>query len=155
MLETLTGDVLLDDQWQYSHFFHRGDAQDKKLHLSANAGLRGGWNVGGGVYFETFGFDKGLYSGYSIRGPNGTVLPFVGRPRITNHDYVLTAVTPQWSVFSANLSVSVSGREPPPCAGARGEIETETPGGTHQGHRHRPSPSWTAFPLSAWVRRRR
>lgn len=103
LLETLTGDLLLDDQWQYSHFMHGGDAQDKKLHLSASAGLRGGWKVGAGVYLETFGFDRELYSGYRIQAPAGAVLPFVGRPRITNRDYVLTAVTPQWSIFSANL----------------------------------------------------
>ena len=102
-LETLTGEITLDDQWQYSHFMRRGDAQDKKLHLSGNAGLRGGWNVGAGVYFETFGFDQGLYSGYRILAPTGDTLPFVGRPRITNHDYVLTVVTPQWSIFSGNL----------------------------------------------------
>jgi hypothetical protein len=101
--ETLTGDILLDDQWQYSHFMHQGDAQDKKLHFSGNAGLRGGWNVGAGYYLETFGFDQGLYSSYSILAPTGDTLPFVGRPRITNHDYVLTLVTPQWSIFNANL----------------------------------------------------
>jgi hypothetical protein len=103
LFETLTGDILLDDQWQYSHFTHHGDAQDKKLHFSGNAGLRGGWNVGAGVYLETFGFDQGLYSNYRILAPTGDTLPFTGRPRITNHDYVLTLVTPQWSIFSANL----------------------------------------------------
>jgi hypothetical protein len=102
-LETLTGDILLDDQWQYSHFMRRGDAQDKKLHFSGNAGLRGGWNVGLGFYLETFGFDRGLYSNYQILSPVGDTLPFVGRPRITNHDYVFTLVTPQWQIFSANL----------------------------------------------------
>ena len=102
-LETLTGDIVLDDQWQYSHFMRRGDAQDKKLHFSGNAGLRGGWNVGLGFYLETFGFDRGLYSNYQILSPVGDTLPFVGRPRITNHDYVFTLVTPQWQIFSANL----------------------------------------------------
>jgi len=102
-LETLTGDILLDDQWQYSHFMRRGDAQDKKFHLSGNAGLHGGWNVGLGFYLETFGFDRGLYSNYQILSPAGDTLPFVGRPRITNHDYVFTLVTPQWQIFSANL----------------------------------------------------
>jgi hypothetical protein len=102
-LETLTGDILLDDQWQYSHFMRRGDAQDKKLHFSGNAGLRGGWNVGLGFYLETFGFDRGLYANYQILSPVGDTLPFVGRPRITNHDYVFTLVTPQWQIFSANL----------------------------------------------------
>jgi len=102
-LETLTGDILLDDQWQYSHFMRRGDAQDKKLHFSGSAGLRGGWNVGLGFYVETFGFDHGLYANYKILSPAGDTLPFVGRPRITNHDYVFTLVTPQWQIFSANL----------------------------------------------------
>ena len=103
LLETLTGDFVLDDQWQYSHFMRRGDAQDKKLHISGSAGLRGGWNIGAGYFLETFGFDQGLYSGYQILAPSGAILPFVGRPRITNHDYVLTLVTPQWSKFSGDL----------------------------------------------------
>ena len=103
LLETLTGDFVLDDQWQYAHFMRRGDAQDKKLHLSANAGLRGGWNIGAGYYLETFGFDRALYSGYQILTPSGATLPFTGRPRITNHDYVLTLGTPQWAKFSGNL----------------------------------------------------
>ncbi|HEY1951863.1 MAG TPA: DUF5916 domain-containing protein [Gemmatimonadaceae bacterium] len=103
VLETLTGDFVLDDQWQYSHFMRRGDAQDKKAHLSGSAGLRGGWNIGAGFYLETFGFDRDLYASYAIAAPNGQTLPFVGRPRITNHDYVLTLVTPQWAKFSGNL----------------------------------------------------
>jgi len=92
-IESLTGDILLDDQWQYSNFMRRGDAQDKKLHLSGNAGLRGGWNIGLGMYWETFGFDRGLYADYRILAPTGDTLPFVGRPRITNRDYVLTLTT--------------------------------------------------------------
>jgi len=102
LLETLTGDFVLDDQWQYSNFMQRGDAQDKKLHLSANAGLRGGWSVGAGYYIETFGFDRGLYANYEIQTPTGNI-PFTGRPRITNHDYVLTVSTPQWSKFNADV----------------------------------------------------
>ncbi len=109
-VETLTGDVLLDDTWQYSHFVRRGDAQDKKFHLSGSAGLRGGWNIGAGVYLETFGFDKGLYSSYRVLAPTGDTLPFVGRPRITNHDYVFSLVTPQWAKFSANV-VYIGGQD--------------------------------------------
>src|SRR5213595_3257127 len=52
LVETLTGDFTLDDQWQYSHFFRQGDAQDKKAHLSGNLGVRGGWNIGAGYYLE-------------------------------------------------------------------------------------------------------
>ena len=102
MLEALTGEILLDDQWQYRNFFRSGDAQDKKLHFSGSARLRGGWNVGAGFYVETFGFDRGLYADYSILSPAGDTLPFVGRPRITNHDYVLTMATPQWKKFNAD-----------------------------------------------------
>ena len=103
LLETLTGDITLDDQWQYSHFMRHGDAQDKKAHWSANAGLRGGWNVGGGFYLETFGFDQVLYSNYQILSPSGQTLPFTGRPRITNHDYVFTLSTPQWKKFNGSV----------------------------------------------------
>ncbi len=103
VVETLTGDILLDDQWQYSHFLRHGDAQDKKLHLSGSAGLRGGWNVGLGVFLETFGFDQGLYSTYRVLAPTGDTLPFVGTPRITNRDYVFSLTTPQWARFNANL----------------------------------------------------
>jgi hypothetical protein len=103
LVETLTGDILLDDQWQYSHFVRRGDAQDKKFHLSGSAGLRGGWNVGLGVYWETFGFDQELYSRYRVLAPTGDTLPFVGTPRITNRDYVFSLTTPQWARFNANL----------------------------------------------------
>ncbi|HTD82820.1 MAG TPA: DUF5916 domain-containing protein [Gemmatimonadaceae bacterium] len=103
LVETLTGDFTLDDQWQYSHFFRQGDAQDKKAHLSGNLGVRGGWNIGAGYYLETFGFDRDLYSSYEILTPTGQTIPFTGRPRITNHDYVFTLSTPQWKKFNGSL----------------------------------------------------
>ncbi|MDP9279859.1 MAG: DUF5916 domain-containing protein, partial [Gemmatimonadota bacterium] len=103
LLESLTGDILFDDTWQYRNFLHRGDAQDKKLHFGANAGLRGGWQVGLGFYVETFGFDRGLYSSYRILAPTGDTLPFTGTPRITNNDYVFSLQTPEWAAFSANV----------------------------------------------------
>jgi hypothetical protein len=106
LLETLTGDLLLDDQWQYAHFVRRGDAQDKKLHVSTSAGLRGGWTLGGGVYWETFGFDDKLYANYRIERTVGTrvdTIPFTGVPRIPNRDYVLTLSTPQLQAFNGTL----------------------------------------------------
>ncbi len=106
VLETLTGDILFDDTWQYSHFVHQGDAQDKKFHVSTSVGLRGGWTLGAGVYWETFGYDAGLYRNYRIERTVGTTVdtvPFVGVGRIPNRDYVATLVTPQWSVFNASL----------------------------------------------------
>ena len=102
-VESLTGDVEFDDTWEYSHFVRHGDAEDKKLHLSTSAGLRGGWVVGAGVYWETFGFDSALYSGYRLLSPAGDTLRFVGAPRIPNRDYVATLGTPQWSKLDLNL----------------------------------------------------
>jgi len=102
-IEAVTGDILFDDTWQYSHFVHQGDAQDKKFHLSGSVALRGGWNAGAGVYWETFGWDQALYRNYRILSPTGDTLPFTGVGRIPNRDYVFTFSTPQWSSFSANL----------------------------------------------------
>ena len=101
-LEAITGDLNYDDTWEYSHFVRHGDAQDKKLHTSATAAFRGGWNVGLGVYWETFGWDSTLYAGYRILAPSGATLPFTGIGRIYR-DYAITLVTLQWSAFNANL----------------------------------------------------
>ena len=95
LLETLTGDILFDDTWQYSHLVHQGDAQDKKFHLSTSAGLRGGWTLGAGMYWETFGYDTQLFRNYRIERTVGTTvdtIPFVGVGRIPNRDYVLNAL---------------------------------------------------------------
>ena len=35
--------------------------------------------------------------------PSGQTLPFTGRPRITNHDYVFTLSTPQWKKFNGSV----------------------------------------------------
>ncbi|MGH7618482.1 MAG: DUF5916 domain-containing protein, partial [Gemmatimonadaceae bacterium] len=106
VLEALTGDILYDDTWQYSHLLRHGDAQDKKFHLSTTANLRGGWSVGGGVYWETFGWDSLLYANYRIERTVATTvdtIPFTGVGRIPNRDYVFTLNTPQWSKFDLAL----------------------------------------------------
>lgn len=106
LLETLTGDLSFDDAWQYTHFTRHGDAQDKKLHLSSSLGIRGGWTVGAGVYWETFGYDTQLYGGYRIErtiGATVDTIPFVGVGRIPNRDYVFQLATPQWSRFNATV----------------------------------------------------
>jgi hypothetical protein len=106
-VETLTGDVLYDDIWEYSHFVRRGDAQDKKFHTTATASLRGGWGLLAAVYWESFGWDKTLYANYKIERTVGTTvdtIPFTGVGRIPNRDYVTTLTTPQWSRFNASLT---------------------------------------------------
>jgi hypothetical protein len=104
-LESFNLDVLYDNTWQYSHFVHQGDAQDKKFHISTSTGLRGGWTVGASVYWETFGYDTQLFSNYQIERTVGSVvdtIPFVGVGRIPNRDYVASITTPQWKGFDAN-----------------------------------------------------
>ncbi|HJQ21008.1 MAG TPA: hypothetical protein VJ867_11720, partial [Gemmatimonadaceae bacterium] len=102
-VESFTGDITLDNTWQYARFIRSGDAQDKKLHFSGNARLRGGWALGVGVFWETFGFDQQLYADYTVLAPDGSVLPFTGTPRIPNRDYVFTLSTPRWKRFNADL----------------------------------------------------
>ena len=54
-----------------------------------------------------------LYAGYQIQAPTGELLPFTGRPRITNHDYVLHVVD------AAMVDVQ---RRPALCRRARREL---------------------------------
>jgi hypothetical protein len=113
LLETLTGDISFDDAWQYSHLVRRGDAQDKKLHLSTSAGLHGGWTVGTGIYWESFGYDTQLFSNYRIErtvGARVDTVPFVGVGRIPNRDYIFTLATPQWARFNGNV-VYIGGQD--------------------------------------------
>jgi hypothetical protein len=105
-VESVTGDVLYDDIWEYSHFGH-GDAQDKKFHVTTSAALRGGWGVLAAVYWESFGWDPTLYANYRIERTVGTTVdtvPFPGVGRIPNRDYVATVTTPQWSRFNASVT---------------------------------------------------
>jgi hypothetical protein len=104
-VESFNLDVLYDNTWQYSHLMHQGDAQDKKFHISTSTGVRGGWNLGASIYWETFGYDTQLFSNYRIERTIGTkvdTVPFVGVGRIPNRDYVLSLITPQWKRFDVN-----------------------------------------------------
>jgi hypothetical protein len=106
LVEAVSEDVLYDDIWEYSHFGH-GDAQDKKLHVSTSASLRGGWQVLAAIYWESFGWDPTLYSAYRIErtiGSTTDTIPFTGVGRIPNRDYVATVTTPQWARFNASVT---------------------------------------------------
>jgi len=98
-VQSVSGDINLDDTWRYQAFTHGGDALEKKMHFNTNYQLRGGWHVGASILFETFGFDPGLYSNYAIETHAGSVVDtvdFVGRPRIPNRDYQLSIDSPQF-----------------------------------------------------------
>ena len=106
LVESFTFDQTDDFTWQYRKLFDHGDAIEKKYHFSTGAALRGGWQVGASVYWESFGFDSSLYANYYytriINGRTDTV-KFTGAPRIPNRDYVLNFSTPTWNTFSASL----------------------------------------------------
>jgi len=106
LVESFTFDQMDDLMWQYRKLFNHGDAIEKKWHFSTGAALRGGWQAGASVYWETFGFDSSLYANYyyarTLNGRTDTV-KFTGAPRIPNRDYVLNFSTPAWNRFSASL----------------------------------------------------
>lgn len=105
-IDNVTLTLVLDNSWQTTNFERRGDAQDKKYHVSVSSALRGGWSLGTAVYWESFGYDDQLYAGYRILRTTGAVvdtIPFLGTPRIPNRDYVLTLNTPRFSRGSGTL----------------------------------------------------
>jgi hypothetical protein len=107
VVESWTGDVVVDGTWQHERFVNGLSSQDRKLHFNSNFVLRGGWRAGGSVLVETFGFDDRLYADYALErtAADGVVeyLPFVGTPRLANLDYVLTVNTPDYSTFSGSV----------------------------------------------------
>lgn len=109
-VESYTVGFLADGLWFYDRFMQRGDARDKKSHVSLDANLRGGWSMGASLLLETFGFDPGFYGPrYRVEAPNGLggldTLPFTGTPRLPNRDFVLRGSTPRFKYFQMNASV--------------------------------------------------
>ena len=107
-VESVTGDANLDGLYRYDQFATGAGMQEEKMHLNANVRLRGGWTAGASVLIEAFGYPSEVYGDYRIELPRagGTgvdTVPFVGRPRIPNRDYVLQVETPEFSQFSGNL----------------------------------------------------
>ncbi len=107
LLERWSTELNIDYMWTYQDFKDGKSAQDRKYHLNNNATLKGGWQLGGSVLYESFGFDEELYSDYALASPRADggvdILPFVGTPRLTNLDYVLTLNTPPRGGLSVNV----------------------------------------------------
>ena len=92
----------------YDAFVRGRASQDRKLHFTTNAALRGGWRLSGGVYFENFGFDPALYRDYYIERDLGAVKDPVkftaaGDPRLHNVDLTMRVATPEWGKFSGDF----------------------------------------------------
>ena len=92
----------------YDAFVNGKASQDRKLHFTSNAAVRGGWRVSSALFFENFGFDPDLYAGYyverSVGARKDTVLfTGAGDPRLHNVDLMVNISTPEWSKFSADF----------------------------------------------------
>jgi hypothetical protein len=106
LIESASMNVVLDGLWKYQRFVHGDDMLEKKLHFNNNFVLRGGWQVGASVLTETFGFDPDLYSDLFVQVPASTgfdFVPYQGRGRIPNLDYVVSVTTPNFRRMSANV----------------------------------------------------
>ena len=105
LVQRATFDVVLDGTWLYDNFVNGRDVQDKKLHLNSTTLLRGGWTVAFNWFFETFGYDPGLFANYRIVGDTGggtiDTLPYKGTPTIPNSEWFLQVNTPQWQRLNA------------------------------------------------------
>ena len=102
LFEAVTFNPAYFSTWRYQSFVHSEDAIEKKLHFNLNGTIRGGWNAGVGYFVETFGFDPALFASYTVQGPNGTVLPFTGTPRIPNSEAYFQFGTPSGARLSAS-----------------------------------------------------
>jgi hypothetical protein len=108
LIESLTGDLNLDGLYRYGHLASGTGMQEEKIHLNANARLRGGWQAGASVLIERFGYPAEVYTDYRIElpradGSGADTVAFTGRPRIPNRDYVLQLDTPEFAQFSGNI----------------------------------------------------
>jgi hypothetical protein len=109
-LESVTGNVLLAGTWdQYRHFTAGAAPDTRQFHVNGGFTLRGGWQLGASVLFESFGYPAQLYADYWVErvrpgtaGPLPVVdtVPFTGQPRIANFDYGVNLQTPRFQSFS-------------------------------------------------------
>ncbi|HEX6534978.1 MAG TPA: DUF5916 domain-containing protein [Gemmatimonadaceae bacterium] len=91
--------------WKYDLFVRGRDALEKKLHLVGRYQLRGGWTGSLALLLETFGYDPDPYRSTFVEVTDGArvdTVPFRGRPRLPNRDYVVSLGTPQWKWFTAS-----------------------------------------------------
>ncbi|MGH7525651.1 MAG: DUF5916 domain-containing protein [Gemmatimonadales bacterium] len=110
LMESFTADLNLNGLWRYQEFMDGEGIQDEKLHFTLHTTLRGGWQLTGSLLVESFGYPFEIYTGHRVELPrvDGTgadTVPFVGRPRIPNRDYVLSLQTPEFKHFSGKAFV--------------------------------------------------
>lgn len=112
-VETFTADFAIVHTWVYRHLTAGQAPEDRRWHFTGTAKFHGGWQLGGAIYLETYGYDPQLYANYYLGhlGPHDTSYThFVGQTLIPNTDYVIQFTTPQFSQFSFSV-LYVSGRD--------------------------------------------
>jgi hypothetical protein len=114
LVEAFVPEVYMLGRWQYTDIVRRQSAQDVQLHLRSNTRFRGGWQLGGQVLLEEFGYDPSLYSNYRLLVPRTSggvdTTRYIGTPRLPNLDFVMSVGTPEFRRFSFN-AVAILGRD--------------------------------------------
>ena len=109
-VESLSGFVFGDGMWSYRALVRGDHARDQRIHLGADARLRGGWNVGATAMRESWGYDPLLFAGYALERNTGGVVdtvPFTGAStlRLPARDLELRVITPRFQRFSGDASL--------------------------------------------------
>jgi len=113
-VEAFVPEVYMLGRWQYTDIVRRRNAQDVQLHLRSNTRFRGGWQLGGQLLLEEFGYDPSLYTNYRLLIPRSgggvDTSRYAGTPRLPNVDWVMSMSTPEFRRFSFN-GVAILGRD--------------------------------------------
>ena len=109
-LESFAGNIYTAGTWDDYRLFSRGDPPDtRQFHVNTGFTLKGGWQVGASVLFESFGYPNQLYASYWVERvtpaagggpPVVDTVPFTGQARIGNLDYGVNLQTPRFQSFS-------------------------------------------------------
>jgi len=105
-IEVISPEVFASGTWRYDDLVTRRPAQDVKSALRLNARLKGGWQMGGQMLVEEFGYDRDLYRNYYLFVPRtGGVdtVAYTGTPNLPNLDWVFSMATPEFRKFSFNV----------------------------------------------------
>jgi len=108
LLESFTGNIYTAGTWDDYALLSKGDPPDtRQFHVNTGFTLRGGWQLGASVLFESFGYPNPLYANYWIErplvstgAPAYDTIPFTGQARIGNLDYGVNLQTPRFQSFS-------------------------------------------------------
>ena len=103
-LESFTVSCFCALTWDvFRHFSAGNTADDRQADVSWGFALRGGWQVGGGLSVESFGYPAPLFANYwieRVRGSMVDTIPFTGTPRLPNLDWSVNLQTPNFQNFS-------------------------------------------------------